>query len=144
VIVVADASILVVVLGDDSQVGQRARDLLVELSDGSRVSIVRTLTPLEVMSAFRRLVQLEKLDPGVAAILTSRFASLPVDRHDLTQPMMARIWELRANLSTYDAAYVALLESLMAERLTEGVLVTTDRRLAGAPNLSVDVRVFSG
>ena len=83
-IVVADASILVVALGDDSQVGQRARDLLVELSDGSRLSIVRNLTPLEVMSAFRRLVQLDKLDPGIAATLTSRFASLPVDRHDLT------------------------------------------------------------
>ena len=143
-IVVADASILVVALGDDSQVGQRARDLLVELSDGSRLSIVRNLTPLEVMSAFRRLVQLDKLDPAVAATLTSRFASLPVDRHDLTQPMMARIWELRANLSTYDAAYIALLESLMAEQLADGVLATTDRRLAGAPNLSVDVRVFSG
>lgn len=143
-IVVADASILVVALGDDSQVGQRARDLLVELSDGSRLSIVRNLTPLEVMSAFRRLVQLEKLDPRVAATLTSRFASLPVDRHDLTQPMMARIWELRTNLSTYDAAYVALLESLIAEQLADGVLVTTDRRLAGAPKLSVDVRVFSG
>ena len=143
-IVVADASVLVVALGDDSQVGQRARDLLVELSDGSRLSIVRNLTPLEVMSAFRRLVQLEKLDPRVAATLTSRFASLPVDRHDLTQPMMARIWEMRANLSTYDAAYVALLESLIAEQLADGVLVTTDRRLAGAPKLSVDVRVFSG
>jgi predicted nucleic acid-binding protein len=58
--------------------------------------------------------------------------------------MMARIWELRTNLSTYDAAYVALLESLIAEQLADGVLVTTDRRLAGAPNLSVDVRVFSG
>jgi predicted nucleic acid-binding protein len=144
VIVVADASILVVALGDDSQVGQRARDLLVELSDGSRLSIVRNLTPLEVMSAFRRLVQVEKLDPRIAATVTGRFASLPVDRHDLTQPMMARVWELRANLSTYDAAYVALLESLIAEQLTDGVLVTTDRRLAGAPNLSVDVRVFSG
>lgn len=52
-IVVADASILVVSLGEDSQVGQRARDLLVDLSGESRLSIVRNLTPLEVMSAFR-------------------------------------------------------------------------------------------
>jgi predicted nucleic acid-binding protein len=143
-IVVADASILVVSLGDDSQVGQRARDLLVELSGGSRLAIVRNLTPLEVMSAFRRLVQLDKLDARVAASVTSRFASLPVDRHDLTQPMMARIWELRGNVSAYDAAYIALLESLMAEQLTDGVLVTTDRRLAAAPNLSVEIRLFTG
>jgi hypothetical protein len=32
----------------------------------------------------------------------------------------------------------------MADQLTDGVLVTTDRRLARAPKLSVDVRVFSG
>ena len=143
-IVVADASILVVSLGDDSQVGQRAHDLLVELSGGSRLSIVRNLTPLEVMSAFRRLVQLDKLDARVAASVTSRFASLPVDRHDLTQPMMARIWEPRGNVSAYDTAYIALLESLMAEQLTDGVLVTTDRRLAAAPNLSVEIRLFTG
>lgn len=143
-IVVADASILVVALGDDSRVGQRAREWLVGLSDGSRPSIVRNLTPLEVISAFRRLVQLGKLDSDHASAVASRFAALPVDRHDLTQPMIARIWELRANLSAYDAAYVALLESLTAGKRAFGVLATTDRRLAGAPNLSVDVRVFPG
>jgi len=144
VIVVADASILVVALGDDSQVGQRARDWLVDLSGGTRLSIVRNLTPLEVMSAFRRLVQLDKLDHRVASAVASRFASLPVDRHDLTQPMIARIWELRGNVSTYDAAYIALLESLVAEQFSDGVLATTDRKLAGSPKLSVDVRVFPG
>lgn len=143
-IVVADASILVVALGDDSQVGQRARDWLIDLSGGTRLSIVRNLTPLEVMSAFRRLVQLDKLDARIASAAASRFASLPVDRHDLTQPMIARIWELRGNVSTYDAAYIALLESLMAEQLSDGVLATTDRKLAAAPTLSVDVRVFPG
>lgn len=143
-IVVADASILVVALGDDSLVGQRARDWLVELSGGSPLSIVRNLTPLEVTSAFRRLVQLGKIDPDVVATVLSRFASLPADRHDLTQPMITRIWELRANLTAYDAAYVALLESLVSERRTHGVLATTDRKLAGAPNLSVDVQVFPG
>lgn len=76
--------------------------------------------------------------------VTSRFASLPIDRLDLTQPMIARIWELRGNLSAYDAAYVAVLEALTAEQLAEGVLATTDRKLAGAPNLSVDVRLFPG
>lgn len=58
--------------------------------------------------------------------------------------MIARIWELRGNLSTYDAAYVAVLESLIAEQRAEGVLATTDRKLAGSPNLSVDVRLFPG
>jgi predicted nucleic acid-binding protein len=144
VIVVADASILVVALGDDTLVGQRARDWLVELSGGAPLSIVRNFTALEVTSAFRQLVQLEKIDREFAAAVLSRFAALPVDRHDVTQPMLARIWELRTNLTAYDASYVALLESLMSERRTSGVLATTDRKLAAAPNLSVDVRVFPG
>lgn len=38
-----------------------------------------------------------------------------------------RIWELRENLSAYDAAYVALAEALECE------LLTSDARLAGAP-----------
>jgi predicted nucleic acid-binding protein len=144
VIVVADASILVVSLGDDTMVGQRARDWLVELSGGAPLSIVKNLTPLEVTSAFRRLVQLEKIDAEFVAAVLSRFAALPVDRYDVTQPMLARIWELRANLTAYDAAYVALLEMLISERRTSGVLATTDRKLAGAPGLSVAVKVFPG
>lgn len=44
-----------------------------------------------------------------------------------TAPLLDRMWELRANLSGYDAAYVAAAEHL-------GVcLVTTDRRLAAVP-----------
>jgi predicted nucleic acid-binding protein len=41
--------------------------------------------------------------------------------------LMSRVWELRGNLSAYDAAYVALAEALAAP------LVTRDRRLAAAP-----------
>jgi predicted nucleic acid-binding protein len=144
VTVVADASILVVALGDDTMVGQRTRDWLVELSGGAALSYVKNLTPLEVTSAFRRLVQLGKMDPDFVAAVLSRFAAIPADRYDLTQPMIARIWELRRNLTPYDAAYVALLEMLVSERRTSGVLATTDRKLAAAPNLSVDVRVFPG
>jgi len=41
-------------------------------------------------------------------------------------PLLHRIWELRHNLSAYDAAYVALAEVL------EALLVTRDRRLAAS------------
>jgi predicted nucleic acid-binding protein len=40
--------------------------------------------------------------------------------------LLARVWELRANLTAYDAVYVALAEALDAP------LLTRDRRLAGA------------
>ena len=53
--------------------------------------------------------------------------------HDLLLP---RIWELRSNLTAYDAAYVALAEALPA------TLVTCDARLAGAPRLAIDVELI--
>ena len=40
---------------------------------------------------------------------------------------LGRVWQLRANVSAYDAAYIALAEALGAR------LVTADRRLAGVP-----------
>jgi len=48
-----------------------------------------------------------------------------------------RVWELRHNLSAYDAAYVALAQ-VMSTRL-----VTTDGRIARAPKLGCDVVVVS-
>ena len=47
-----------------------------------------------------------------------------------------RIWELKNNLSAYDAAYVALAETLSAP------LVTTDARLARAPGIRAVVEVY--
>jgi hypothetical protein len=43
------------------------------------------------------------------------------------EPLAPRAWELRQNLSIYDATYVALAE------LTDATLITLDRRIAGAP-----------
>jgi predicted nucleic acid-binding protein len=40
--------------------------------------------------------------------------------------LLPRVWELRSNLTAYDAVYVALAEALDAP------LLTRDRRLAGA------------
>ena len=46
-----------------------------------------------------------------------------------------RIWELRQNLTAYDAAYIALAEALGAP------LLTRDRRLASAPGVRARVEV---
>jgi predicted nucleic acid-binding protein len=61
-------------------------------------------------------------------------ADLSVRRypHDVLLP---RVWELRANLTAYDAAYVALAEALGAP------LFTRDRRLAGAAGHRARVEV---
>lgn len=51
--------------------------------------------------------------------------ALPVRRVP-HRTLLARCWELRENLTVYEAAYVALAE------LLETILVTADTRLAGA------------
>jgi predicted nucleic acid-binding protein len=51
---------------------------------------------------------------------------------------MHRVWELRHNLTAYDAAYVALAESL------DTVLLTSDGRLARAPTLGCAIELIEG
>ena len=51
-------------------------------------------------------------------------------------PLSSRIWELRENLTAYDAAYVALAEAL------DVPLVTMDERLARAPGIRATVELF--
>ena len=50
--------------------------------------------------------------------------------------MLPRIWSWRANLTAYDAAYVALAE------VVGGPLLTTDARLSKAPGLPIPVELF--
>lgn len=49
------------------------------------------------------------------------------------EALAARIWQLRANLTSYDAAYVALAETIDAP------LVTLDRRIRQAPGISCTI-----
>jgi len=87
-----------------------------------------SILPVEVMAAVRGLVL-----GGHATARRGREALDDLTATDVTyhEPMIlqARAWELRSNLSTYDATYVALAELLGA------VLVTADRRIARAPGL---------
>lgn len=73
------------------------------------------------------------------AVSSDQAAQAHADLLDLTielwphHLLSARAWELRQNLSVYDASYVALAE---ATRLT---LVTLDARLAGAPGIKCEI-----
>ncbi|MGH9119958.1 MAG: type II toxin-antitoxin system VapC family toxin [Acidimicrobiales bacterium] len=53
------------------------------------------------------------------------------------EALLERCWELRANLTVYDAAYVALAESLGT------VLLTADDRLAGAAGTRCPIEVLA-
>lgn len=141
-LIVADASVLVVALQRLGHEAVRLRRWLVDLSDGQELQILQNLTQLEVMSALRRLVLNGSVVESEARDAIVKFMELPARRLQVTQPMAIRIWELRNNLTPYDAAYVALTERLQSEEKVDVALATADVRLANAPGLSCDIRLF--
>jgi predicted nucleic acid-binding protein len=80
----------------------------------------------EVAHVLRRHVLGGRLDEGRAAEALGDLDELPLDRYP-AWPLIRRIWDLRHNLSGYDATYVALAEAL------DAVLITSERRLLDLP-----------
>jgi predicted nucleic acid-binding protein len=92
------------------------------------------LAGVETASVLRAWVARRQIAEHRAAGALIDLAELPVRRWPV-EPFLGRIWELRDNMSAYDAAYVALAEVLEAE------LVTADRRLARAVDAIATCRV---
>ena len=84
------------------------------------------LLDVEVASGLRRLIASNALTAGRAAAALGDLAALGLDRYPHL-PLLPRVWQLRANLSAYDACYAALAETLQCQ------LLTSDRGLATAP-----------
>lgn len=93
-----------------------------------------SLLGVEVAAALRGLVLGKHTTTERAAIALSDLMSVDIALHDPT-PLLPRAWELRNNLTPYDAVYVALAEALGA------TLVTTDARIARAPGLRATIDV---
>ena len=83
------------------------------------------LLDVEVLSVLRGLERGSVLEPERAQQALDDYWSFTVIRHDL-EPLVGRIWQLRHQVTSYDAPYVALAEALDAP------LVTCDRKLATA------------
>jgi predicted nucleic acid-binding protein len=83
------------------------------------------LIDIEVAQVLRRYAATGQIEPGRCRDALDDLSDFPLHRypHDVLLP---RVWELRHNLTAYDAVYVALAEALDAR------LVTRDRRLAAA------------
>ena len=84
---------------------------------------VPAVLDLEVTQAIRRLCALREIPEMQGRFAVEDLEALAARRYPHA-PLLPRIWQLRAHLSAYDAAYVALAESLDAR------LLTRDRRLA--------------
>jgi len=126
---VVDASVLATALGDDSADGDTARARL----RGEDLAAPE-LIDLEVVSVLRSQLAAGLLDTRRAALALQDLVDLPLRRAS-HRPLLARCWELRANLSAYDAAYVALAEAL------DSVLLTADERLARAPGVDCEIEL---
>jgi predicted nucleic acid-binding protein len=129
-VIVADASVLVVALADDGPDGDQARARL----RGERLT-VPDLADLEVASVLRRQMRAGTLNARRARFALDDLAALPARRAP-HRPLLARCWELRDNLTIYDAAYVALAEAMSA------TLLTGDRKLARAPGAQCHIEMF--
>lgn len=130
--IVVDASVLANALGDDEEDGRIARkelraagDLAApDLIDVETVAVLRkrwlarTISDQRFKAAIRDLEQLD-------------FERVPTLR------LMRRAYQLRADVTAYDAAYVALAEALECE------LLTGDKRLAAATGPRCVIRVLS-
>jgi predicted nucleic acid-binding protein len=126
--VVCDASALVALLLDAGPDGRWATH---ELSDADLAA--PSLIAYETANIIRRHERAARISSDQAAQAHTDLLDLPIEHwpYELLAP---RAWQLRHNLSSYDASYVALAE------LTSTTLVTIDRRLAATPGLRCPVR----
>ncbi|MQM26422.1 type II toxin-antitoxin system VapC family toxin [Glycomyces albidus] len=111
--IVIDTSAMVEFLVGDDERAERVR--------GAAESEGSLATPhgidLECASSLRGLVRGGKLAQGKADYALEVLQQLAITRYEHTW-YLARIWELRANMWPYDAAYVALAEALAVPLLT--------------------------
>ncbi len=93
------------------------------------------LLDAEVAQVLRRYEARGVLGAARGADALRVLEAFPLTRH-AHRPLLARVWALRANLTAYDATYVALAEVL------GGTLLTRDARLARAPGHQARVDVL--
>jgi predicted nucleic acid-binding protein len=125
---VIDASALVELL-IRSKLGAR-----VERALGEADLLAPDIVNVEVLQSLRGLERGGKLTGARASKAVSRLTASPVSRIP-TIALLPSAWSLRANLSAYDACYVALA------RILGCALLTTDRPLTLAPNLDIPLVV---
>jgi predicted nucleic acid-binding protein len=118
---VIDASVFVDALVGVGAHGDAAREVLRR----EAVLQVPAIFGAEATSALRSLVMRGELSPIRAAAAVEQIRVTRTIQYPF-EPFSRRVWELRANLTVYDAWYVAVAEWVATD------LVTADERLANA------------
>lgn len=127
---VLDASAAVALLADGGPTGQ-----WVEATIRGATLFAPELMPFEVSNILRRHALAGILNASDAALTHTDLVALPVDLYPYTA-LAERVWQLRANVTAYDASYVALAELIAAP------LVTLDAKLAAAPGPTCQILAY--
>lgn len=131
--IVIDASVLIDALTADGPQGQAARKAANADMDWAAPAHLIT----EVSSGIRGRLLGSKISRSRAEEAIRVLAELEIDLADV-RTLLPRVWELRGNLTTYDAAYVALAE------MYDCPLITQDVRLSSAPGIRCETQVVGG
>lgn len=126
---VIDASVLVAATCDAGPEGRWAENVLSE-----DVLVAPHLVLVEATDVLRRLERSDRLTRLEATAAQRDLMRLDIELYAL-EPFATRIWDLRANVTSYDAWYVAVAEVLAMP------LATLDRRLARAPGTGCEFLV---
>jgi predicted nucleic acid-binding protein len=127
--VVCDASAVVTVLLDSGDDGTWLSRRLTHAE-----LCAPALLPFECANIFRRHQIGGLISADQAAQAHADLLDLPVSLFPY-EALAHRVWQLKDNLTSYDASYVALAEAL------EAPLITLDRRLSTAPGIACAVEV---
>ena len=130
--IVIDASVLANVVGDDGVDGRRARHEVRSAGDMAAPDLV----DVETVAVLRKRWLAGTISDSRFSAALDDLEAIDLDRYPAL-PLVQRSYELRANVTTYDAMYVALAEALGCE------LLTSDRRLANAPGPQCVIRVVA-
>lgn len=131
--IVVDASVLANAIGDDGADGDLARETIRRGGGASAPDLV----DVETVAVLRKRWLAGTLPARRFASAVRDLEELALDRYP-TLRLMRRVYELRDNVTAYDAAYVALAEAL------DCPLVTADARLAKAPGIRCEVELVGG
>lgn len=126
---VVDASVVAPLIADGGPDGEQFRAVV-----RGQTLVAPDLLGVEVLSVIRRHLNTGALNAQQANDAMDDLLALPITLYPTT-PLLRRCWELRPNITAYDACYVALAEIL------EVALLTADATLAGAPGTRCSFRL---